>query len=128
MNSSRPVIAIFIAAALAAGTGCSRDGGTAPDAVLPSTRAVEARPAAGDSGDTRAGLVAGVEAAFSERNAKARWDGEVMHVAMEGDAAKSMAGWTECRVLHQLVEDGQSGVLEFPNGTLHCTKVLEGPQ
>lgn len=128
MKSSRPAIAIFIATALAAGTGCSQGVGTAPEAVQPSTGAVETRHATGASGNARAGLVAGVEAAFRERNAKARWDGEVMHVAMEGDAAKSMAGWTECRVIHQLVADGQSGALEFPNGTLQCTEVLEGPR
>lgn len=128
MKPSRPVIAIFIAAALAVGTGCSQEAGTAPEAAPPATHAAAPRPAASDANRARDGLVAGIEGAFKKRNAKARWEGDVMHVAMDGDAAKSMAGWTECRVIHQVVKEGQTGVLEFPNGTLQCTEVLKGQE
>lgn len=66
----------------------------------------------------------GIEGAFASRNAKTRWKGQVIHVRMDGDASKSMAGWSECRVISHVLKDGQSSVLEFPNGTLECNAVL----
>lgn len=46
-----------------------------------------------------------VEQTFSARNAKARREGEVVHVRMDGDASVARAGFSDCRLLTQLVRD-----------------------
>lgn len=95
---------VIIAALLTYGT--NQDGKSTHDTIL-------------------AQIIPGVESAFSDRKAKARWQGSVLHVKMEGDASKPMAGWSECRVLGHLLKEGETAVLEFPNGTLQCTEMLK---
>ena len=44
---------------------------------------------------------------------------------MDGDAGATMAGWGECRAVTQLVGEGDTVSLAFPNGRLDCGEVLE---
>lgn len=61
-----------------------------------------------------------VEAAFSTKNGSARWEGETMVLSIDGDAEESMAGFTPCRVLVQLLPAEHPSVIQFPNGRVDC--------
>lgn len=75
-------------------------------------------------GADRGVLATAVEAAFKTRNGSARWEGDTLVLAVDGDASATMAGFAECRVLmHVLLEDDVS-VIEFPNGQVACADVL----
>lgn len=85
------------------------------------------RPAATSAAATVDPTLAGIESAFARRNARARWEGSVLHVRMDAAGNDEIRpGWKECRVLSHLLEDGQSAVLELPDGPLQCEQVTSG--
>lgn len=61
---------------------------------------------------------------FSSEHATAEWDGDTLVVTMDGNTEDPMAGWTECRVVTELVEPGDAVAFIFPNGRLECADVL----
>lgn len=63
---------------------------------------------------------------FSSNNAEALWEGDTLVVTMDGDAEGAMAGFTECRVITELVEEGDSVAIVYPNGRVECSEVLGG--
>ena len=75
----------------------------------------------------QAQMLPAIETTFAARNAKARLEGDVVHVRMDGDASAAMAGFSDCRVLTQLVRDTERVVLEFPGGDIDCTALLGSP-
>lgn len=70
-------------------------------------------------------MVEVVESTYGARNAKARWEDDRLVVAMEGDALEDDAGFTDCRVLTQLLNDGDLVTMEYPNGDIDCELALE---
>ena len=113
----------IITIALACLAGCSETapeaGGGEPDpSVVGKAVVAEA---------IQAEMLPAIEQTFSARNASARLEGDVVHVRMDGDASGAMAGFSDCRVLTQLVRENESVVLEFPNGKIDCTELLGSP-
>ena len=113
-------LAALVVAVLVFSTGCSSDSADAP---LSSTASSTASTTAASS-DPRANLVIAVEGTYSARHAKARWQGDTLHVRMDGKTNPIIPGWQECRVLTQLVKEGDSVVVEFADGALDCAQVL----
>lgn len=70
-------------------------------------------------------MVPALEQAFESRNAKVRLEGNVMRVRMDGDVNAPNAGWTDCRVISQLIRKEETAVLEFPNGTIDCPALFK---
>lgn len=129
MNFGKSAVVSMIALAMAFALGCSaqsdKDSSAAATASAPSAETFDpSNPERVDEA-IMAQIIPGIEAAFSDRNATGRWEGTVMHVKMTGDASSKMSGFSECRVLVQLLKEGQTAVVEFPNGTLQCTEVLK---
>lgn len=84
-------------------------------------------PAATPAAATADPTLAGIESAFADRNARARWEGNVLHVRMDTAGDDTVEpGWKECRVLSHLLEQGQGAVLELPGGPLECSQVAGG--
>ena len=61
---------------------------------------------------------------FAARHATADWEGDTLVVTMNGNTEDPDAGWTECRVVTNLVEEGDAVAFIFPNGRLECAEVL----
>lgn len=72
----------------------------------------------------RDSIARAVAETFSSRNATAGWEGDTLVATMDGNTADPMAGWTECRAVTELVEEGDAVALVFPNGRLECADVL----
>lgn len=107
------------AVAFACLAGC---GNATPDARGAAAAALPGRAEVADAIQDQ--MLPAIEQTYAARNASARLEGDVVHVRMDGDAAGAMAGFSDCRVLTQLVRDHESVVLEFPNGTIDCTELL----
>lgn len=73
----------------------------------------------------RDNMVEVIESTYESRNAKARWEEDRLVVTMEGDAVEDYAGFTDCRVLTQLLNDGDLVTMEYPNGDIDCELALE---
>ena len=129
MYFGKSTMASMIALAMVSTLGCNAEtdkaGASAAPASAPSALTLDASNPEQVDDAIMAHVIPGIEAAFRDRNAIARWEGTVMHVKMTGDATTSMPGFRECRVLIQLLKEGQAAVVEFPNGTLQCTEVLK---
>ena len=128
MNFGKSSIVSMIALAMALTLGCGADSGkgesTAAVTAAPSSGSFDASNPAHVDEAIMAQIIPGIEAGFSDRNATGRWEGTVMHVKMSGDATTEMAGFSECRVLIHLLKEGQTAVVEFPNGAIQCSEVL----
>lgn len=121
-------------------SGCSQDSPT-PPASTPSEQAATpdaSQEPAPDSADQDPGELDGdyafgtdrdqiaqaIETAFSSQSGKARWDGDILILAVDGSASDTMAGFTECRVLATLLTEEDSSTIEFPDGSVECQEVL----
>lgn len=65
-----------------------------------------------------------IEEAFASQNGKTRWDGDTLVLSLEGDASGPIAGFTECRVLAELLKAEDKSVIEFSDGQVDCADVL----
>ena len=128
MNFGKSSIVSMAALTMAVTLGCGADSGngesTAATTTAPSPGSFDASNREHVDEAIMAQIIPGIEAGFSDRNATGRWEGTVMHVKMSGDATTETAGFSECRVLVQLLKEGQTAVVEFPNGALQCSEVL----
>lgn len=98
--------------------------------VQPVADAETTEPAPEGDGDyvfglERDNMVEVVKKTYVERNAKARWEGNVFVVAIDGDAEEDMAGFSDCRVLTQLLNEGDEVTIEYPNGNIDCSDALD---
>ena len=107
-------------------TAPTTEGGSEPSAAAP-------EPATDSTADTDEGyafdvnrdaIARSVEAGFSTKNGKARWEGDTLILAVDGDATAAMAGFTECRVLLEFLLEDDVSIIEYPNGRLACADVL----
>ena len=119
-------------------TACSSaDVDTGPDENGDPVNVVEVSPGNGgppttiDAGEGdyvfglgRDSIVETVVDMFSSEHATAEWEGDTLVVTMDGNTEAPMAGWTECRVVTELVEPGDAVAFVFPNGRLECADVL----
>ena len=86
-------------------------------------------PATGLEGDYAFGtdrddVITVIEQAYEKDNASARWEGDLFIVAMDGDGEEDMAGFSDCRVLTQFLNEDDQVRIEYPNGTVECDEVL----
>lgn len=75
-------------------------------------------------GTNRDEIARAVSETYSTADATARWEGDTLVVSMDGDVDGALAGWTECRAVTQLVDEGDSVAIVYPNGRLECAEVL----
>ena len=75
-------------------------------------------------GTERDDIATAVEAAFSTKNATARWDGDRLVLALDGDIDALMPGFKECRVLSHILLETDVASIEFPNGSVTCEEAL----
>lgn len=92
-----------------------------PGDTVTTIAATDADPAFDLERDT---TVEVVEQTFATDNASAVWEMDTLVVTMDGDAESPTDGFTTCRVLREVVDEGDSVALVFPNGRLECTEVL----
>lgn len=59
------------------------------------------------------------------KNASAAWHGDTLVLSVDGDVTSNMAGFAECRVLAELLKEGDLSEVEFPNGRVDCAEVLD---
>lgn len=62
--------------------------------------------------------------AFSTKNGSARWDGDTLVLSVDGDVDDPLAGFTECRVMKDLLTESDLSAVEYPNGRVECSDVL----
>lgn len=108
-----------------AGADAGAGGGETP--AVPGAGGVESGGGAeGDYafGTNRDEIARAVSETYSTADATARWEGDTLVVSMDGDVDGALAGWTECRAVTQLVDEGDSVAIVYPNGRLECAEVL----
>lgn len=102
-------------------------GSTSPSAQDPE-QSVDAPGSGGDGeyafGTDRGQITIAIDKAFAGQNGKARWEGDVLVLAVDGDATSTVAGFTQCRVLDQILLEGDDSVIEYPNGRVSCAEIL----
>ncbi|AVO49106.1 hypothetical protein C6568_07420 [Melaminivora suipulveris] len=108
------ILALGVAAA-----ACSKEAGQPQAVAATSSSAGQAR------GTNQEHLFAAIEQTYKSRKAKVRLEGSVVHVRMDGDASVTNAGWTDCRVISQLIDKGQTAMLEFPGGNIDCPALFK---
>lgn len=113
----------LLAMALISASGCSGEADQA--AAERNSSGTASAPSGTELRDAiQAQMLPGIEAAYASRKAKARMEGGVVYVRMEGDASPSMAGWSECRVVTQAMGQNQAVVIEYPNGSIDCAELF----
>lgn len=63
-----------------------------------------------------------LEQQLEEQHANARWEGNTLHMSMEGETEDPRNG-RYCRLFSTILEPIDSFVLEFPNGSIPCSEV-----
>lgn len=91
-----------------------------PDAAS-GVDAGEADYAFGTGRDT---IAQAIEAAYSTTGGQAGWEGDTLVLGVDGDATEAMAGFSQCRVVTQMLNEGDAAAIEFPNGRVECADVL----
>lgn len=129
---ARPVRAgavVWAGLLVTAGAACG-SGGDAPDADRATEPPVlkQTSPSS-DSGDYAFGtdrdqIAEAVERAFSTQSGTARWEGDTLVLSLDGEVQGPSAGFTECRVLDGLLQEGDGKVVEFADGRVDCAEVL----
>lgn len=71
---------------------------------------------------TRGDVTQVLEQQLKEHNAKARWEGDTLHMSLDGETADPLNG-RYCRLFKTLLEPTDSFVLEFPGGSIPCSEV-----
>ena len=71
---------------------------------------------------TRVDVTQVLEQQLKEQNAKARWEGDTLHMSLDGETADPLNG-RYCRLFKTLLEPTDSFVLEFPGGSIPCSEV-----
>lgn len=74
----------------------------------------------------RDSIAEAITTTFASSNAEAVWEGDTLVVTMDGDAEGAMAGFTECRVITEFVEEGDSVAIVYPNGRVECSEIVTG--
>ncbi|GAA3212917.1 hypothetical protein [Microbacterium terregens] len=132
---TRTTLIVAVTAAALLMTACA---GATPDDTATGTDVADAdsatrkrtsEPTTGDGdgyafGTSRDQLATALDRAFSTENGKARWEGDTLVLAVDGDASEMMAGFTQCRVLLSLLQADDVSVIEFPNGQVACADAL----
>lgn len=74
-------------------------------------------------GTDREQIAIAIEKGLASKNASARWEGDTLFLSMEGDAEGLLVA-SDCRVVSELIVEGDFAVIEYPNGKVDCTEVL----
>ncbi|AIY01584.1 hypothetical protein ART_1985 [Arthrobacter sp. PAMC 25486] len=128
--------AVAFAAMLAVGaTACGGGPDPAPGSVAPAGQESKDPASAEQQMSDESGKDAGsgdidkdtmAMAIGSALSAEARWEGETLHVKLAEDQdVNGIRAFTNCMVTDQLLEDSQTAVMEFTDGTVACIDILE---
>lgn len=71
-------------------------------------------------GVDREAIAEAISAAFASRNGVATWSGDTLVLKIDGDAESPVDPFSDCRVLEQLLTEGDDAVVEYPNGRVEC--------
>lgn len=133
---------VVAAASLALGLTACASGSDAADAVdaapeaagSPSAVPVDSTPGAASGVDAGQGdyvfgtgrdtIAQAVESAYATTGGQAAWEGDTLVLGVDGDATEAMAGFSQCRVVTELLNEGDAAAIEFPNGRVECADVL----
>ena len=105
----------------ACGSGASDSDRPGSESATPSATSATGDNAVDVDRDT---MVKAITAAFASDGGSARWDGDTLVLSVDGDADDPMAGFTQCRVLSELLAADDASAVEFPNGRIDCDDVL----
>lgn len=75
-------------------------------------------------GTDRDQIAQAIEQAFGSQGGSAAWEGDTLVLTVDGDADSTMAGFSQCMVLAEILNEGDIPVVEFPNGRINCVDVL----
>lgn len=124
-TNARRISAVLLSLGLLLTAGCGND-----EAADDSTNAsASGSNTAGGDGDYAFGtdreqILEAIDTAFKSQGGKSSWDGDTLVLRVDGDADGMMAGFTQCRVLDEILTEEDSSVIEFPNGRVDCAEVL----
>lgn len=119
----KPMGVALLALVFASAAGCNGETDQAP--TDGSNIGKRSAPSGTELRDAiQAQILPGIEGAYASRKAKARMEGGVVYVSMEGDATPSMAGWSECRVVTQAMGEKHAVIIEYPNGSIDCAELF----
>lgn len=75
-------------------------------------------------GVDRESIASAIQTTYESDNAEVTWEGDTLVLAMDGDASAPSAGFQECRVITQMINDSDEAAIEYPNGRIECTELL----
>lgn len=75
-------------------------------------------------GTDREDISKAIEVAFSTQDGKVSWSGDTLTLAVSGDASSPLAGFTECRVLQELLNEGDKAIVQYPDASFECESLL----
>lgn len=75
-------------------------------------------------GADRDQIATAIEAPFANRGGTARWEGDTLVLTLDDDGGGPIPGFTECRVLMDLLNEDDLSVIEFPDGRVDCAELL----
>lgn len=77
-------------------------------------------------GTDRDEIAQAIEAAFATQDGTATWEGDTLVLSLDTDPSSPIAGFTECRVLDELLTENDSAMVAFPSERVDCAEVLAG--
>lgn len=120
--------AVLMIVLSACGSSVSDAGDAETDVSAPPSKTSDEAPAQGDGkyafGTDRDQIAAAIEGGFKSSNGKARWEGDTLVLAVDGSINSMMPGYTECRVLSELLEPEDLSEIEYPDGRIACVDAL----
>lgn len=63
---------------------------------------------------------------YASSGGQARWEDEALVLSMDGSTEDALTAHRTCRVVTELVNEGDEVVIEFPDGRVECADVLAG--
>ncbi len=99
-----------------------------PAAATVQEEVVESDPgvAALDAAMDDRGVVAiAIEGALSGDNASVEWEGDTMTITLDGDVENEVKPFQHCRVVGHFLEEGDTLILTYPNGSIDCADIPE---
>lgn len=128
-TTARRISVVLLSLGLLFTAGCGSDdaaGNSTDSSTSDSTSNSDSTGGDGDYafGTDRDQMREAIDTAFSSQGGKSTWDGDTLVLTIDGDADSVMAGFTQCRVLDELLTEDDSAVIAFPNGKVNCADVL----
>lgn len=79
----------------------------------------------GEALEDRDLVLQALESALSKDNAKGNWDDDTLTMTLDGDVDNLMDKFPHCRQVGNFLEEGDTLILEYPNGSVDCADIPE---